>query len=154
MYREIYYHGKNCIQCLKASKNLKVILSTNNNEKLPVLFKPNEELDLDFAGPLDKTWGNSKYLLLCIDRFSKFPSAKGVNNTSVSSLLSFMSDYWHLHGFPKSIRADHVSCFISKDFKNFCEKKNLNLYLCKVGDHRSIGVVERLIYTIKAKLLD
>ena len=34
LYREIYYHGKNCIQCIKAGKNLKVILGTNNTEKL------------------------------------------------------------------------------------------------------------------------
>ena len=153
LYREIYYNGKNCIQCIKAGKNLKVILGTSNTEKLPVLSEPNEEIDLDFAGPLDKNWGNSKYLLLCVDRFSKFPSAKVVNNTSASSILSFTSDYCHLHGFPKSIRVDHGSCFISNDFRNFCEKKNINLILCTVGDHRSNGVVERLIYTVKAKLL-
>ena len=86
LYREIYYHGKNCIQCIKAGKNLKVILGTNDTEKLPILTESNEEIDLDFAGPLDKNWGNSKYLLLCIDRFLKFPSAKEVNNTSASSI--------------------------------------------------------------------
>ena len=153
LYRVIYDHGKNCIQCIKAGKNLKVILGTNNTEKLPILSEPNEEVDLDFAGPLDKNWGNSKYLLLCIDHFTKFSSAKVVNNTSASSILSFMSDCCHLHGFPKSIRVDHGSCFISNDFRNFCEKNNINLILCTVGDHRSNGVVERLIYTVKAKLL-
>ena len=82
LYRKIYYHGKNCIQCIKASNNLKVILGTNNTEKLQILSEPNEEVYLEFAGPLDINWGNSNYLLLCIDRFSKFPSAKVVNNTS------------------------------------------------------------------------
>ena len=153
LYREIYHHGKNCIQCSLAGKNLKMLLGTNNTETLPILTEPNEEVDLDFAGPLDKSCDNSKYLLLCIDRFSKFPSAKVVNNTSASSILTFMTDYCHLHGFPKSIRADHGSCFISFDFRNFCEKNNINLILCTVGDHRSNGVVERLIYTVKAKLL-
>ena len=153
LYREIYYHGKNCIQCIKAGKNLKVILGTNNTEKLPILSEPNEEVDLDFAGPLDKIWGNSKYLLLCIDRFSKFPSAKVVNNTSASSILAFTTDYCHFHGFPKSIRVDQGSCFSSNDFRNFCEKNNIKLILRTVGDHRSNGVVERLIYTVKAKLL-
>ena len=119
LHREIYYHGKNCIQCIKAGKNLKLILGTNNTEKLPILTEPNEEIDLDFAGPLDKNWGNSKYLFLCIDRFSKFPSAEVVNNTSASLILSFMTDYCHLHGFQKSIRADHGSCFTSFDFRNF-----------------------------------
>ena len=130
-----------------------MILGTNNTEKLPILTDPNEEDDLDFAVPLDKNWGNSKYLLFCIDRFSKFPLAKVVNNTSASSVLAFMTDYCHLHGFPKSIRADHGSCFTSYDFRNFCEKNNIKLILCTLGDHRSSGVVERLIYTVKSKLL-
>ena len=90
MYSEINYHGKNCLLRVKVGKNLKVILGTNNTEKLPTLSELNEELDLDYAGPLDKNWGNSKHLLLCIDRCSKFPSAKVVNNTSASSLLSFI----------------------------------------------------------------
>ena len=153
LYREIYHHGKNCIQCIMAGKILKVLLGTNNTGKLPILTEANEEVDLDFAGPLDMSWGNSKYLLLCIDYFSKFPSAKVVNNTAASSILTFMTDYCHLHGFPKSIRADHGSCFTSFDFRNFCEKNNIKLILCTVGDHRSNGVVERLIYIVKAKLL-
>ena len=88
LYREIYYHGKNCIHFKKTGKNLEVILGTNNTEKLPSLSKLIEELDLDY-------WGNSKYLLLCIG-FSEFPSAKAMNNTSASLLLYFMSDYCHL----------------------------------------------------------
>ena len=144
LYREIYYHGKNCIQCIKAGKNLKVILGTNNTEKLKILTKPNEEVDLDFEGTLEKTWGNSKYLLLCIDRFSKFPSAKVVNNTSASSILSLMTDYCHLHGFPKSIRADHGSCLLVSILKTSATRTNFKLILC---------TVERLIYIVKAKLL-
>ena len=64
-----------------------------------------------------------------------------------------MSDYCHLNGFPKSISADHGSCFTSFDFRNFCEKNNNNLILYTVGDHRFNGVAERLIYTIKETLL-
>ena len=136
-----------------AGKNLKVLLGTKNTEKLPILTEPNEEVDLDFTGPLDKSWGNSKYLLLCIDRFSKFPSAKIVNNTAASSILIFMTDYCHLPRFPKSIRADHGSCFTSFDFRNFCEKNNIKLILCTVEDHKFNGVVEILIHTVEAKLL-
>ena len=43
-----------------AGKNFKVILGSNNTEKLPVLSEPNEELDLDFADPSEKKWGKPK----------------------------------------------------------------------------------------------
>ena len=61
LYTEIYYHGKNCIQCIKAGENLKVTLGTSNTKNLPILSEPKEEVYLDFAGPLKKNWGNSKY---------------------------------------------------------------------------------------------
>ena len=60
-------------------------------------------------------WGNNKYILLCIDRFTKFPSAKIVNNTSTKKVISFLNDYFHLHGFPRKIRVDHGSCFLSSE---------------------------------------
>ena len=153
LYREIYIYGKNCTQCPRAGKKLKVFLGSANAQKLPEITKPKEEINLDFAGPLDKNWGFSKYLLPCIDRFTKFPWAKVVNNSSTATTLSFLTDYCNLHGLPNSIRVDHGSCFISNDFKNFYEKNNINLIIRTVGDNRSNGVVERQTYTVKAKLM-
>ena len=111
IYREIYIHGRSCSQCLKAGKNIKVLLGTHNISKLPTLTFANEEINLDFAGPLDVFWGNNKYILLCIDRFTKLPSAKIVNNTPAKNVISFLNDYCHLHGFQRKTRVDHASCF-------------------------------------------
>ena len=130
-----------------------MLLGTDNISKLPKLTFANEEIILKFAGPLDAFWGNNKYLLLCIDRYTKFPSAKIVNNTSTRNVISFFNDYCHLHGFPRKIRVDHGSCFLSHDFKNFCDKFNMEIIYSTVGDHRSNGLVERLVYTIKSKPL-
>ena len=76
IYREIYHHGRTCSQCLKAGKNIKVLLGIHNISKLPTLTFANEEINLDFAGSLDACWGNNKNILLRIDRYTKFPSAK------------------------------------------------------------------------------
>ena len=70
IYREIHHHAKSCSQCLKTGYNLKVLLGTDNITKLPTLTFANEEINLDFAGPLDAFWGKQKYILLCIDRFT------------------------------------------------------------------------------------
>ena len=153
IYREIYHHGKTCSHCLKADKNLKTMLGTDNMAKLPTLTFANEEINLDFAGPLDAFWGKQKYILLCIDRFTKFPSAKNVSNTSANSVISFLNDLCHHHGFPRKIRVDHGSCFLSHDYTNFFKKFIIEIIYCTVGDHRSNGLVERLVYTIKSKLL-
>ena len=140
-------------QCTQTGKNIKSIIPTTQISELPTLFEPNEELNLDFAGPLDNNWGNNKYILLCIDRFSKFPSAKITSSTSSNTVIEFLQDYFYLHGIPNSIRVDHASCFTSQDFKLFCNSLNIKLIFCTVGDHRSNGLVEKLVHTVKIKLL-
>ena len=124
--REIYFHGKNCTQGLKAGKNIKVLLVSVNKQKLPEFTKPNEKTSLHFAGPLDKNWGTSEYLLPCIDRFTNFPLVKVVRNTSTETTFSFLTVYCNLHGLSSSIRVEHGSCFSSNDFENFGEKNNIN----------------------------
>ena len=153
IYREVYHHGRTCSQCLKAGKNIKVLLGTHNISKLPTLTFANEEINLEIARPLDAFRENNKYIFLCIDRFTQFPLAKIVSNTSAKNVITFLNDYCHLHGFPRKIRVDHGPCFLSSDVKNFCEKFNIEIIYCTVSNHRSNGLVERLAYTIKSKLL-
>ena len=151
--RQIYFHGKNCSECTSAGKNLKTVIPKSQISELPPLSQPNEELNLDFAGPLDSYWGSKKYILLCIDRFSKFPSAKITSSTSSKTVIEFSQEYIFLHGIPYSIRVDHATCFTCQDFKSFCDSNNIKIIFCTVGDHRSNGLVEKLVHTVKIKLL-
>ena len=57
IYREIQVHGENCIECVKAGKNLKRLSNHNTLRKLPTVKEPNQEMELDFAGPLPLVWG-------------------------------------------------------------------------------------------------
>ena len=43
--------------------------------------------------------------------------------------------------------------FFSQDFKLFCNSFNIKLIFCTVGDHRSNGLVEKLVHTVKVYLL-
>ena len=71
--RQTYFHGINCSECTSAGKNLKCIITNSQTSELLPLLEPNEELNLDFEGPLDSYWVSNKYISVCIDRFSKFP---------------------------------------------------------------------------------
>ena len=102
---------------------------------------------------MDAYWGTNKYILLCIDRFSKFPSAKITSSTSTKTVIEFLQDYIFLYGIPYSIRVHHATCFTSQDFKLFCDSNNIKIIFCTVGDHRSNGLVEKLVHTVKIKLL-
>ena len=151
--RQIYFHGINCSDCTSAGKNLKTVIPNSQISELPPLLEPNEELNLDFAGPLDSYWGSNKYILFYIDRFSKFPSAKTTSSTSTKTVIEFLQDYIFLHGIPYSIRVDHATFFTSQDFKLFCDSNNIKIIFCTVGDHRSNGLAEKLVHLVKIKLL-
>ena len=151
--RQIYVHGINCSQCTQTVKNIKSIIPSTQISKLSTLSEPNEELNFDFAGPMDSIWRKNKYLLLCIDRFLKFPSAKITSSTSSNTVIEFLQDYFYPHGIPISIHVDHASCFTSQDFKVFCDSNDINLIFCTVGDHCFNGLVVKLVHTVKIKFI-
>ena len=60
--------------------------------------------------------------------------------------------YIENHGIPRSIRLDQAKCLVGNQLKTFCNKNNNDIIEAPVNDHRDIGLVERLIQTIKNKL--
>ena len=51
MYRENHEKSENCPSCRAASKNLRTQLPTTEINCLQILTEPNQEIQLDFAGP-------------------------------------------------------------------------------------------------------
>ena len=152
MHRDIVQLCKDCSQCTKFGKNLKANASFNSSKPLPLLSGPNEELQLDYAGPLLDSLGNSTYILVAIDRYSKYPSAMITRSTGGRKIIKFLKSYIQQHSIPKSIKTDQYSGFKNKLVQNFCQEKNIAQYFCPVGDHRGCGLVERSIQTIKRRL--
>ena len=57
--------------------------------------------------------------------------------------------YIENNGIPQSIRLDQAKRLVGNQLKTFCNKNNINIIEAPVKDHRAIGLVERLIQTIK-----
>ena len=72
--------------------------------------------------------------------------------TIAKKIVKFLQSYSRNHGIPESIRTDHGSGFNSDVVKEFCKSRGIKYILTAVGDHRSCGLVERSIQTIKRKL--
>ena len=60
--------------------------------------------------------------------------------------------YIENHVIPRSIRLDQAKCLVGNQVKTVCNKNNLDIIEAPVNDHRAIGLVERLIQTIKNRL--
>ena len=51
IHRDVTTKAQSCADCIKKGKNLKPLITKNSLGKLPKLNEPNEEVQLDFAGP-------------------------------------------------------------------------------------------------------
>ena len=119
---------------------------------MPNLTGPNQELQLHFAGPVLYVKGAKIFLLVAIDRFSKFPSVLLTKTTGAKKVTKFLESYIRIHSLPHYIRTDHGSGFKNDLVQKFCSIRGIKHIILPVGDHRGSGLVERMIQTIKLKL--
>ena len=63
-----------------------------------------------------------------------------------------MQQYISDNGVPRRLRGDQAQTVRAKKLQVFCKSNNIKLLFASVDDHRSIGVVERLIQTLKRRL--
>ena len=152
IHREIVTLTQNCQPCIKIGKNLKPIIPKSKTTNLPPLYEPNEEIQLDFAGPISDEHQKDSYILASVDRYSRYPHAKVYHNCDTETAIEYIEKYIKFHGIPRNIRCDQAQAFKSRQFEIFCNNHNIKLILAPAGDHRANGMIERLIQTIKRRL--
>ena len=148
IHSDIVAQAQACCHCTEKGKNLKPLIPKTRVGNLPPLSEPNEEVQMDFAGPIpfkDNTLSN--YILVTVDRLSRYPHAEVFNNCDSKTAIEYLDSYCKVHGIPRSIRCDQA-----REFEIYCKNKNIKLILAPAGDHRGTGMVERLIQTIKRRL--
>ena len=152
MHRDIVTKTAKCNPCVKIVKNLKSSIPANKWSPLKLCKVPNEEIQTDFGGPIYNEKNQEIYFLACIDRFSKFLTAEVFDRANADNILKFLQEYVLLHGILRSMRLDQARCKTGQQIKAFCNQNNIQLTEAPIHDHRAIGLVERLIQTIKNRL--
>ena len=104
MHKDIVNLAEECRECTRYGKNAKYILPKDSSQPLPLLSQPGQEVQLDYAVPLEDYKGKKIYLLTAIDRFSKFPLVKVTKSTGGKSTIKFLRSYIDTHGIPESIK--------------------------------------------------
>ena len=150
IHREIRDKAENCPSCRTAGENLKTQIPQSETNRLEILTEPGQEIQLDFAGPIKTKSRGKVYILVAIDRFSKWPKAQICKNTDSQTVIKFLIKYCADNGTPQIIRTDNGSCFKSKEFKDYCNGENITRIRCTPNLHTGTGLVERKIRTIKS----
>ena len=97
---------------------------------------PNEEIQIEFGGPIYNEKNEEVYFLACIDQFSNFPTAEVFDTANADNILKFLQEYVLLHGIPRSIRVDQARCKTGNQIKAICSQNNIQLIEAPIHDHR------------------
>ena len=91
LYREIREKTENCTSCRASGKNITTQIPSTEKNNLEILYEPNQEIQLDFAGPIKPKSRGNVYILVAVDRFSKWPTAQSCKNTDSRTVLKFLT---------------------------------------------------------------
>ena len=150
--RDLLVKAIECKSCTAICKNLKSVIPAKHFKAHTPCIVPNQKIQIEFAGPINNEKEHKINIWTCIDRLSKYPSAEIFENANAWNVIKFLDNYIHTHGVPRSLRIDQARCLIGNQVKNFSTKNNITLLPAPANDHRPIGLVERLISTIKQRL--
>ena len=81
--------------------------------------------------PLKGGSHKKKYLLVMVDKFTKWIEAKPVKTAKAGSVIDFISGIVHRYGHPHNIITNNGSNFIADEVKNWCA--NLGIKLALLG---------------------
>jgi hypothetical protein len=94
-------------------------------------------------GPLAAAPDGFTYVLVTINKFTKWIEYKPIATLSADRVVTFICDILHRFGFPNTIITDLGSNFHSHQFWNFCEHSSIEVKYVSVAHPRANGQVER-----------
>jgi transposase InsO family protein len=112
---------------------------------IPKIAIPWHTVHIDATGKLSGKNDKKEYVFVLIDAFTKYVLL-------TRSSIKAVKDSVALFGAPARIIADQGRCFASKEFRDFCDTKNIHLHLIATGSCRANGQVERIMSVLKSML--
>ena len=126
LVRDIQQKCEECIPCKMAGKNIKPQLPMSEINYLPLAEKTNQEIQLNFIGPI-RFEHRRFYILLSIYRYSRRPAACICEAPTGKTAKNFLEQYITLNGLPQTKRTDKNTAFTGKEFRDFCKSLNIKL---------------------------
>ena len=95
-------------------------------------------------GPLPIAPGGYTYILVAVDKFTKWIEVKPIVKISSDRAVDFISDILHRFGFSNTIITDLGSNFTSQSFWDYCENSCIDVKYVSVTHPRANSQVERI----------
>jgi transposase InsO family protein len=139
------YDARNIVQHCEACQMFatKPHAPASELHTIPVAW-PFAQWGLDQVGPLPKSSrGGHTYLLVAVDKFSKWIEAVPVTNQEATTAVKFFESIVYRYGVPNSIITDNGTNFTSGEFQDFAKDLGIKLKYASVAHPKSNGQVEK-----------
>jgi hypothetical protein len=114
---------------------------------------PFAQWGLDQVGPLPKSSrGNHTYLLVTIDKFSKWIEAVPVTNQEATTAVKFFESITCRYRVPNNIITDYGTNFTSGEFQEFAKELGIKMKYASVAHPKSNRQVEKANGLVSAGL--
>ncbi len=131
---------RRCGPCLKtrlATFRESAIAST-------MVTTPFQTVALDSVGPFPTDTSGNRYLLVCIDVFTRFIELIPLpNHTAAAAAFGIWTHVFARHGLPAEIRTDNGGEFINRVLSKLAERLNVTHHRTLPYHPQSNGIVER-----------
>jgi hypothetical protein len=139
------HDARNIVQHYEACQRfaMKPHAPTSELHTIPVA-SPFAQWGLDQVGPLPKSSrGSHTYLLVAVDKFSKWIEVVPVTNQEVTTVVKFFESIIYRYGVPNSIITDNGTNFTSGEFQEFAKELGIKIKYASVVHPKSNGQVEK-----------
>lgn len=119
---------------------------------IPPGQRPFETVHLDHLGPFITSERGNRYILVAVDDLTKYVRLWPVQTTSANDLLECLNTFVSEYGLPRRVVCDRGTCFTSRQFDEFCEKRGISVVLNSTRHPRANGQVERVNRTLVSVL--
>ncbi|XP_068233366.1 uncharacterized protein [Palaemon carinicauda] len=122
------------------------------NLRLVVLRIPFHDVLVDYVGPLPRSKRGNRFLLIMIDRFTRYLEAVPTRCANASHAVRGLTQFFCRFGFPATVQSDKGSHFMAREFKAAMEYHGVHHQTSTAYHPESQGLVERSHQTLKTVL--
>jgi hypothetical protein len=113
---------------------------------------------LDSVGSFRTAPGGYRFILVAVDKFTKWIEVRPIAKVTSEEAAKFMQDITHCFGVPNKIITDLGTAFTGSAFWDFCEDNTIDVYYSSVAHPWCNGQVERangmVLQALKDRIFD